>query len=149
MHRGSKVVQESRYGQFHGARGAARCRLGLEHIDLQACLGQYDGRCQPIRTRANNACLAAHRESPTNLVLFAVLLIFECATISYSFGSTVGHSTTLMLPSGPRSSVGAYRPNSCLRHHFPVARFSDIVVNQYCQSTVRIWCGGFCEKGLT
>src|SRR5713226_6964120 len=27
MHRGSKVVQESRYGQFHRARGAARCRL--------------------------------------------------------------------------------------------------------------------------
>src|SRR6266849_2075035 len=137
MHRRSKVVQEAWQSQFHRARGAARCRLGLEHIYLQACLGQYDGRCQPIWTRANNACLATHRESPTNLVLFAVLLIFKCATISYSFGSTVGHSTTLMFPSGPRSSVGAYRPNSCLRHHILVARFSDIVVNQYCQSIAR------------
>src|ERR1700730_9840295 len=68
--------------------------------------------------------------------------------LGYSLGGTVGHSTTLMPPSGPRSSVGAYRPNSCLRHHIPVACFSDIVVNQYCQSTARIWCGGSCEKGL-
>src|SRR4029077_18748633 len=124
--------------QFHRARCAARGRLGLEHIDLQACPGQYDGRCQSIWTRANNACLTAHRESPTNLALVAVLPIFQCATTNYSFGSTVGHSTTLMFPSGPRSSVGAYRPNSCLRHHLPVARFCDIVVNQYCQSTARI-----------
>src|SRR5713226_8075536 len=71
-------------------------------------------------------------------VLLVVLLIFECATVSYSLGCTVGHSTTLMAPLGPSSSVGAYRPNSCLRHHLPVARFSDIVVNQYCQSTARI-----------
>src|SRR5260370_4539516 len=106
MHRRSKVVQEARYGQFHGARGAARCRLGLEHIDSQACLGQYYGRCQPVWIRTNNACLAAHRESPTNLLVFAVLLIFECATMSYSFGSIVCRSTTLMFPSDTRSSVG-------------------------------------------
>src|ERR1700730_7840336 len=68
--------------------------------------------------------------------------------LSYSLGSCFGHSTTLMPPSGPRSSVGAYRPNSCLRHHIPVTRFSDVVVNQYCQSTARILCGGCCEKGL-
>src|SRR5229473_3809505 len=141
-------MQEPRQRPFHRARCAASCRLGLEHIYLQAGLGQYDGRCQPIRTRAHNACLATHRKSPTNLVLLVVLLIFECATISYSLGCAVGHSTTLMPPSGPRSSVGAYRPNNCLRHHIPVARFSDVVVNQYCQSTARIWCGGSCEKGL-
>src|SRR5260370_39612395 len=68
--------------------------------------------------------------------------------LGYSLGCIFGHSTTLMPPSGRRSSVCAYRPNSCLRHHIPVTRFSDVVVNQYCQSTARIWCGGSCEKGL-
>src|SRR5580704_2783528 len=138
MHRRSKVVQEAWQSQFHRARCTARCRLSLEHIDLQAGLGQDDGRCKPIWARANAACFAAHRESPTDLMLLALLLNFECATISYCFGSTLGHSTTLTLPSGARSSVGAYRPKNCLRHHSPLARFSDIAVNQYCQSTARI-----------
>src|SRR6266567_148124 len=66
----------------------------------------------------------------------------------YSRGCTVGHSTTLMLPSASRSSVGAYRPNIRRRHHMPLERFSAIVVNQYCQSTARIWCGDSRANGL-
>src|SRR5437667_12457719 len=107
MHGRSKIVQEAWQRQFHRARGATCCRLGLEYIYLQACLGQYDRCCQSIGTRANHTCLAAHRKSPTNAVAFAVPLMFERATISYSFGCTVGHSTTLIFPSDPSSTVGA------------------------------------------
>src|SRR5258708_28642640 len=107
MHGRSKIVQEAWQRQSHGARCTACDRLGLEHIDLQACLSQYDRRCQSIGTRANHTCLAAHRKSPTNVVPFAVPLMFERATISYSFGCTVGHSTTLIFPSDPSSTVGA------------------------------------------
>src|SRR6266849_9257107 len=66
----------------------------------------------------------------------------------YCCCTAAGHSATTMVPSGSRSRVGAYSPNSCRRHHIPVARFSAMLVNQYCQSTARICRGGSCGKGL-
>src|ERR1700693_3035410 len=67
---------------------------------------------------------------------------------SYSRVCAVGHSITTIVSFGSRSSVGAYNPTNCRRHHFLAARFSAIVVNQYCQSTARICRGGSCGKGL-
>src|SRR5579864_8883507 len=67
---------------------------------------------------------------------------------SYSLGGAAGHSTTLILPSASRCRVGAYRPKYSLFHHVPVARFSEKVVNQYCQSTARICFGGSRENGF-
>ena len=64
MHRRSKIVQETGERQFHAAGGAAGCRLRLENLYTQSCLGQDDGCRQSIRTRANNTCVAAHRQSP-------------------------------------------------------------------------------------
>src|SRR6266849_6778460 len=72
----------------------------------------------------------------------------EHSDTSYFRDCSVGHSITAIVPSGSRSSVGAYNPNNCRRHHIPVARLSAIVVNQYCQSTERICRGGSWEKGL-
>src|SRR6266851_5454348 len=67
---------------------------------------------------------------------------------NYSRDCAVGHSITTKVPLGSRSSVGAYDPKNCRRHHFLAVRFSATVVNQYCQSTARICRGGSCGKGL-
>jgi hypothetical protein len=67
---------------------------------------------------------------------------------NYCRPRTAGHSVTTMVPSGSRSRVGAYRPNNCRHHHVPVARFSAMLVNQYCQSTARICRGRVLRKRI-
>src|SRR5215467_10934003 len=83
-----------------------------------------------------------------NKYLDGIPSLFGHSWARQSLGETVGHSTTVIFPSGARSRVGAYRPKYCRRHQFPVARFSAIDVNQYCQSTARICWGASCENGL-
>jgi hypothetical protein len=55
VHCGTEVVEEAGQGERHGARGAAGLCLGLEYIQLQACLGEDDGRRQTIGARANHS----------------------------------------------------------------------------------------------
>src|ERR1700730_4146326 len=60
----SEVVPKARRGQPQSARRSARRGLGFQHVHLQPSLSQDDGRRQPIRTRADDTRLTAHRESP-------------------------------------------------------------------------------------
>ena len=46
-------------------------------------------------------------------------------------GVTVCESSSTILPSGSRSSSGAYKPSSSRFHHIPVSRFVFMLVNQY------------------
>src|SRR6202030_509508 len=110
------------------------------NIYVQPRLSQNNGCSQPIRSGADDACLTVHFTNHPGAP--------AGSGKNYCCGRAAGHSVTTMLPSGFRSSVGAYRPKNCRRHHIPVARFSAMLVNQYCQSTARICRGGSCGKGL-
>ena len=68
-----------------------------------------------------------HRQANGILAEWQKLL----ATRYSGIGGAVATSRITILPSGSRSSVGAYSPSSSRRHHAPVARFVFISVNQY------------------
>src|SRR5215472_7647316 len=152
----AKIVPEAGKRQFEGARSAAGNGLGLEELDLEPGLGEDNGGREAVGAGTDDAgfgnvswhfargrCWPRSRRESQHPMLRA-----KCQSRIYSLGCTSGDWMTWMLPSDSRSRVGAYSPRYSRRHQFPVARFSAMVVNQYCQSTARICRGGESGNGF-
>src|SRR5882724_6632822 len=135
IHRRSKVMEKAGQSEFESSRGASRLRLGFENVHLQPSLRENNGRRKPIGTGADDASSAYQFR-------FSLHLSGHRDANHCRGASEFGHWTTAILPSGSRSSVGAYNPSNSRRHHRFCVRFSTGVVNQYCQITARTWRGG-------